>query len=135
MQTKCVLIIDPELPLGLIANTAAILGCSLGKIHPEINGDDLLDQEKHSYPGIVKIPIPVLKAVSSKVKEIQIETEKIEEIEVISFADCAQTAKNYQEYAEKVQNSNHENIKLLGICLYSTTKKVNHFAGSLSLLR
>ncbi|MCY9226305.1 DUF2000 domain-containing protein [Bacillus haynesii] len=33
-ETKCALIIDESLPLGLIANTAAILGAALGKNKP-----------------------------------------------------------------------------------------------------
>ena len=32
---KCVMVIDEHLPLGLIANTAAIMGITLGKKMPE----------------------------------------------------------------------------------------------------
>lgn len=38
METKCVLVIDENLPLGLIANTAAILGVTLGKEAPKWQG-------------------------------------------------------------------------------------------------
>lgn len=31
---KCVMIIDGELPIGVIANTSAILGVTLGKLFP-----------------------------------------------------------------------------------------------------
>ncbi|MCT8193054.1 DUF2000 domain-containing protein, partial [Pseudomonas monteilii] len=34
-QEKCVMIIDEQLPIGLVANTAAILGATLGKLFPE----------------------------------------------------------------------------------------------------
>ncbi|MDQ0200724.1 hypothetical protein J2S10_003926 [Neobacillus ginsengisoli] len=34
LETKCVLVIDENLPLGLIANTAAILGVTLGSMLP-----------------------------------------------------------------------------------------------------
>ena len=39
---KCVLVIDGTLPLGLIANTAAILGITLGKHLPQAVGPDCL---------------------------------------------------------------------------------------------
>ena len=34
---KCVMILDERLPLGIMANTAAILGITLGKAMPEIS--------------------------------------------------------------------------------------------------
>ncbi len=35
---KCVMVVDEKLPLGIIANTAAILGITLGKQLPEVVG-------------------------------------------------------------------------------------------------
>ena len=40
---KCVMIIDESLPCGLIANTAAIMGLTLGKHIPEVVGKDVID--------------------------------------------------------------------------------------------
>ena len=37
---KCVMVIDENLPLGIIANTAAIMGITLGKQMPEVVGRD-----------------------------------------------------------------------------------------------
>ncbi|MCY7742108.1 DUF2000 domain-containing protein [Bacillus licheniformis] len=42
-ETKCALIIDESLPLGLIANTAAILGAALGKNKPDLIGETVTD--------------------------------------------------------------------------------------------
>lgn len=41
---KCVIIVDENLPLGIIANTAVILGITLGKSKPEAVGPDVTDQ-------------------------------------------------------------------------------------------
>lgn len=35
---KCVMVIDERLPLGIIANTAAIMGITLGKKMPDVVG-------------------------------------------------------------------------------------------------
>lgn len=40
---KCVMVIDENLPLGLIANTAAIMGITLGRDMPEVVGADVTD--------------------------------------------------------------------------------------------
>ena len=44
-ENKVVLVIDENLPTGVIANTAAVLGVSLGKLKPELVGDNLLKKE------------------------------------------------------------------------------------------
>ena len=41
---KCVMVIDENLPLGIIANTAAIMGITLGKKMPEVVGADVYDR-------------------------------------------------------------------------------------------
>ena len=40
---KCVMIIDEALPLGIIANTAAILGITMGMKMPDVVGRDVAD--------------------------------------------------------------------------------------------
>lgn len=43
---KCVMIIDEALPLGIIANTAAILGITMGMKMPDVVGRDVADKEE-----------------------------------------------------------------------------------------
>ena len=40
---KCVMVIDENLPLGIIANTAAIMGITLGKQMPEFSDLTVVD--------------------------------------------------------------------------------------------
>ncbi len=49
MDRKCVMIVDKNLPLGLIANTTAILGTVLGKLEGEIVGTDVYDMKEHIH--------------------------------------------------------------------------------------
>ncbi len=58
---KCVMVIDNRLPAGLIANTAAILGISLGRNMPQVVGADVHDQDGGLHPGIIEFPVPILK--------------------------------------------------------------------------
>ena len=50
---KCVMIIDENLSLGIIANTAAIMGITLGKKMPEIVGTDICDRTGNRHLGIL----------------------------------------------------------------------------------
>lgn len=58
---KCVVIIDEGLPIGIIANTAAILGITLGMKMPDVVGADASDLDGNKHMGIIKFPVPVLK--------------------------------------------------------------------------
>ena len=51
--SKCVMVLDENLPLGLLANTAAILGITLGKHMPEAVGADVLDGSGKAHLGII----------------------------------------------------------------------------------
>lgn len=55
---KCVMIIDERLPLGIIANTAAIMGITLGKQMPEVVGANVYDKT-YLFRNIVTIQPPV----------------------------------------------------------------------------
>ena len=46
---KCVMVIDEHLPLGIIANTAAIMGIALGKKMPEVVGADVTDKKVQHF--------------------------------------------------------------------------------------
>lgn len=49
---KCVMVIDESLPLGIIANTAAIIGITMGKQMPEVVGTDVYDRTGNEHLGI-----------------------------------------------------------------------------------
>ena len=59
---KCVMVIDETLPTGLIANTAGIMGITLGKEMPDTVGPDVTDKTGCSHRGIIQFPVPILKA-------------------------------------------------------------------------
>ena len=56
---KCVMVIDEKLPLGIIANTAAIMGITLGKQMPEVVGADVYDKTGNGHLGIIEFPVPI----------------------------------------------------------------------------
>ena len=47
---KCVMVFNEELPLGIIANTAGILGITLGKYIPETVGPTVFDKDQYQHP-------------------------------------------------------------------------------------
>lgn len=60
------MVLDENLPLGLLANTAAILGITLGKHMPEAVGADVLDGSGKAHLGIIMFPVPILRAMRNR---------------------------------------------------------------------
>lgn len=136
MDEKCVMIIDEELPIGLIANTTAVLGATLGKINNRIIGNDVCDLDNRIHPGIVNIPIPILKANSQIIRELLDKTNNyLDEISVIDFCDLAQSCKDYEDYTSKMKLTSEKTLNYSGICLYGNKKRINKLTGNLPLLK
>ncbi len=97
---KCVMVIDENLPLGLIANTAAILGITLGKEMPEVVGAKVTDQSGGPHSGIITFPVPVLKGTPKVLREIREKLCRPEfrELYAVDFTDLAQGCRTYDEF-------------------------------------
>ena len=134
---KCVMVIDEHLPSGIIANTAAILGITLGKNMPEIVGADVTDKTGNDHLGIIEFPVPILKGTAESMKAIR---EKLYEPEfsdltVVDFSDLAQSCKTYDEFIGKMKEVPEAELNYFGIAICGTKKKVNKLTGSMALLR
>lgn len=136
-SNKCVMVIDEALPLGIIANTAGIMGITLGKHIPEFIGPKVTDKSGSSHLGIIQIPVPVLKADREKIKEIR---ERLYQPEfngliVVDFSDVAQSCNVYDDYIQKAAAVEETNFTYLGIGISGEKKLVNKLTGNLPLLR
>lgn len=134
---KCVMVIDEHLPLGLIANTAAILGITLGKVMPEVVGADVTDRTGNRHLGIIAFPVPILKGAPDTIQAIR---EKLlqpdfAELTVVDFSDLAQNCLTYEDYTTKMAETPESTLQYLGLAICGAKKKVNKLTGSLPLLR
>ena len=134
---KCVMVIDEHLPLGIIANTAAIMGITLGKKMPEVVGADVTDKTGNEHLGIIEFPVPILKGTPASIKTIR---EKLYEpdfadLTVVDFSDLAQSCKTYEEFIGKMKVAPEADLTYFGIAICGPKKKINKLTGSMPLLR
>ncbi|OMI07387.1 DUF2000 domain-containing protein [Bacillus paralicheniformis] len=136
-ETKCALIIDESLPLGLIANTAAILGAALGKNNPGLLGEHVMDGSGIDHLGIVKLPIPILKGNAELLHQLRqkLLTDEFNDILTVDFTDVAQGIHTYEEFIETFQSTAASDYSYFGIGVCGDKKKVARLTGSLGLLR
>ena len=110
---KCVMVIDENLPLGIIANTAAIMGITLGKQVPILKGN-----------------VEVIKSIREKLYEPE-----FSDLTVVDFSDLAQGCKTYDEFIEKMKDVPETELNYYGVAICGAKKKVNKLTGSMALLR
>ncbi len=134
---KCVMVIDEGLPLGVIANAAAILGITLGKKMPEVVGADVTDQDGREHLGIIEFPVPILRGSRSDIRQIRerLYQPEFQDLTVVDFSDLAQGCKTYDEFIEKMGQAPENALEYLGVAICGGKKQVNKLTGSMPLLR
>ncbi len=129
------MIVNQSLPPGLIANTAAVLGISLGQMERDILGPDLVDASQILHKGITQKNIPVLSSDSSGLKHIYAQGCKAKDISMIDFNTLAQKSRHYDEYQDKLAACPTQDLEFSGLCMAGPNKIINSITGSLGLYR
>lgn len=131
------IVINEELPLGVIANTSAILGITLGKHIAEIVGEDVADSSGKLHLGISTIPVLILKGTQEILRKLREELygDYYNDIISVDFSDVAQSCNIYSEYIEKAAITPEAEHNYFGIAIFGNKKKVNKLTGSMPLLR
>lgn len=134
---KCVILLDETLPTGLLANTAAILGITLGKAMPETVGRDVFDRSDRIHRGIIEFPVPILRCTAEGLKTLRqrLYEPAFADVMTVDFSDLAQSCKTYTEFTEKMEAAEESELHYLGLAVCGTKKQVNRLTGSLPLLR
>lgn len=137
MEEKCVMVIDNELPVGFLANTAAILGITLGKQRPDLVGIDVQDKDGNNHLGIISIPVPILKGDVSTIRQLRekLFTEEFEDCTVVDFSGFAEGINVYDDFIREFAKVEEKDLKYFGIGLIGPKKKINKLTGSMPLLR
>lgn len=130
---KCVMVI----PLGIIANTAAIMGITLGKERPEIVGANFMDQRGNEHLGIIEFPVPILKASPKIIKAIRekLRQPDFHDLTVVDFSNLAHGCKTYDEFIKKMKSSSESALQYFGLAICGLKKKFNKLTGNTPLLR
>lgn len=134
---KCVLVMDGSLPPGVLANTAAILGITLGRERPEAVGGSVTDGDGRGHLGIIAFPVPVLRGSREDIRALreQLYQPEFQELTVVDFSDLAQSCKTYGEFIQRMGRTPEDSLRYLGVAICGPKKKVNQLTGSMPLLR
>lgn len=130
---KSAIIINPDLPTGLLANAVACITSGLFSNNPDAIGKEIAGKDVKYIP-ITKIPILILKPGNNSFLKLLKRAQKLD-IKYMVFTKEAQSTTNYQEYVQRVEGKSVDTVTLHGLGVVGDSKKVNSLVGSLPMLK
>ena len=131
---RWVVVVEHGLPVGLAANTAAVLALTLGNTAPELIGPPVADADGRDYPGLTLLPLPVLTHHQAGLRDLAAAARAAGLLGAV-MTGTAQRAKTYPEYASQLAATPAVELHLVGIALLGPQAIVRRLTGSLPLLR
>ena len=121
---KCVMIVNENLPRGIIANTTAALGISIASLQDGMTVKKLMDRNGRIHESITNVPIPILALPVNDVKVLYDNLLELndKDLKVIGFNDVAQNSHHYEEYEARLLQTAKDNINYLGIYIWTKEK-------------
>lgn len=132
---KVVIVLDKNLPMGLLTNAAAVLAFSAARHLPGGVGHDLEDADGGIHPGITNLPIPILACDGGQLGALREKAQALPGVGCVDFSDVAQRSKRYEEYEAFLQASKGSALRYLGLCLYGEPASVKGLTGHLALVK
>ncbi|WP_040439753.1 DUF2000 domain-containing protein [Roseibium aggregatum] len=133
MSFKPVIILSQELPLGVKANFAAVLGMSLGHLRPDLIGAETPTYDGVCLPGITNTALPVLGAPADDLPALFFAAEDLP-VRLAYMRDAFE-AKDYDDYTARIASRPISDHAPQAILLGGPRKKVDRICGRLPLLR
>jgi hypothetical protein len=131
---KCVMVIDPELPAGVQANTAALLGISIGRHVLDLIGPDISDATGQIHLGLFDQAVTVLAGNKDFLSHLRSSAQSAGLV-VIDFITLSQQARTYEKYQADLEATPASDLQYLGIALFGRSDKIRSLTGTLRLLK
>ena len=135
VMNKCAIVVSEDLPTGLAVNAAGVISVTLGHRVDGLVGGDVKDADGVAHPGIIHVPLPILRAPRTEIAAIVRAVAADDEVFFVSFSALAQSCRTYDEYTAKMSATATADLDSVGVGLNGPRKRVDRLVGSLPLLR
>ncbi len=131
--TRCVIVVDQDLPAGRAANAAAVIALTIGQRHPLLVGAPLVDGSGMAHPGLIPIGIAVLAAAQAELADVRRKGLAIG-CDVVDFPIQGQQTTNYDAFRTAVAATPTDALQYVGIALIGQKNVIRKIVGHLELL-
>lgn len=133
---RLAIVVNPDLPLGLIANTAGVIAVGLGARMPRLAARQLTDRDNRTIDICSNKPVPILQADAATIGALMLKAlPQPGERVVVPFPAFARALHDYADYEATFPERDLSNETIDGIGIAGPSKWVRSLTGSLKLLR
>jgi hypothetical protein len=133
---RLAIIINPELPLGLIANTAGAIAIGLGARFPDLAARQLSDRDGRAIDISSNLPVPILQADADTIRALMLKAlPQPGEQAIVPFPAFARSLHDYADYEATFPGRDLSEEVIDGLGFAGPSKWVKSLTGSLKLLR
>ena len=133
---RLAIILNPDLPPGLLANTAGAIGIGLAAKFPMLAGNSLTDAKGATIDVSSKYPVPILQGTTDHIKALMFKAlDAGGERGVVAFPAFARSLHAYEEYENTFKQRDLHDEVIDGLGLVGPEKWIKSLTGNLKLLR
>lgn len=133
---RLAIILNPDLPPGLLANTASTVGIGLGAKFPVLAGNSLTDAKGATIDVSSKYPVPILQGSTDHIKALMFKAlDAGGERAVVVFPAFARSLHSFGEYENVFPLRDLHDEVIDGLGLAGPEKWIKSLTGNLKLLR
>ncbi|WP_096176552.1 DUF2000 domain-containing protein [Cohaesibacter sp. ES.047] len=135
-EIRTAIIVNPQLPVGLMANTAGAIAIGLGARVQDLGARTLVDIEGREIDVSSRVPVPILQADGEAIRALMLKAlERPDDRAVVPFPAFARTLHAYEDYEASLPQKDLSEEVIDGVGLAGPAKWVKSLTGSLKLLR
>ncbi len=133
---RLAIIVNPELPLGLLANTVGAIGIGLGARMSWLGNRPLTDADGRVIDDSSILPVPILQAGGEAIRALMLKAmPRGDDCSLVVFPAFSRVLHDFREYEALLPERHLAEAAIDGIGLCGPAKWVKSLTGSLKLLR
>lgn len=134
---RVAVIVAPDMPLGLVANSVGVIAVGLGAQCPQLAYSALADAGGRRFGSVCNQPMPVLQADRATIREVMLKAfaGRTNGAAIVPFPAFARSIHVFADYETALGTRSLEDEEIDGLGLAGPSTWVKSLTGSLKLLR
>ncbi len=134
---RVAVIVAPDMPLGLAANSVGVIAVGLGAQCPTLADSALADAGGRQFGSVCNQPVPILQADRATIREVMLKAfaGRQDGAAIVPFPAFARSIHVFADYEKALGTRSLDEEEIDGLGLAGPAAWVKSLTGSLKLLR
>ena len=136
-ELRVAVIVAPDMPLGLVANSVGVIAVGLGAQCPHLADGALADGGGRRFASVCNQPMPVLQADRATIRNVMLKAfaRRQNGAAIVPFPAFARSIHVFADYEKALGTKSLEDEEIDGLGLAGPAAWIRSLTGSLKLLR